>query len=187
MPSILLNATCSTCGKIFKNSKGLTRHKQYIHRYNQRRQDLDELPENTIAEFKQILIAEIHKKLLLNFRSMGKKSISIPCPENHDTYQVLSTIFNSDQWGKKKYSQNQQTYVVCLDSSSQNISVVEEINPLEKLLQLSKKKQKIIRKPRFLRGEILIEWKNKIFKEINGNVFKAGYLFINFYISQSCK
>jgi len=30
-------------------------------------------------------------------------------------YQVLGEILNSDQWEKKVYSQNQQTYVVCLD------------------------------------------------------------------------
>ncbi|RHZ77187.1 hypothetical protein Glove_184g135 [Diversispora epigaea] len=143
---------------------------------------LDELPDNIIAEFKQILLAEIHKKLPLNFRSMEKKIVFIPCPESHETYQVLSTIFNSDQWGKKIYSQNQQTYVVCLDSPSQDTSVIEKIDPLEKLLQLSKKKTK---QPRFLRGEILIEWKKKVFKEINGNIYRAGYLHINFYISQS--
>ncbi|RHZ53205.1 hypothetical protein Glove_444g47 [Diversispora epigaea] len=148
----LLNARCSTCRKVFKNSKGLARHKQYIQRYNQRHQELDELPDNIIAEFKQILLAEIHKKLPLNFRSMGKKIVSIPCPE------------------------------ICLDSPSQDTSVIEEIDPLEKLLQLSKKK---IRQPRFLRGEILIEWKKKVFKEINGNIYRAGYLHINFYISQS--
>ncbi|RHZ67821.1 hypothetical protein Glove_299g5 [Diversispora epigaea] len=163
----LLNARCSTCRKVFKNSKSLARHKQYTQRYNQRHQELDELSDNIIAEFKQILLTEIHKKLPLNFRSMGKKIVSIPCPESiffsvfggyihyhsyskgiykcifrgHETYQVLSTIFNSDQWGKKIYSQNQQTYVVCLDSPSQDTSIIEEIDLLEKLLQLSKKKQ----------------------------------------------
>jgi hypothetical protein len=78
---------------------------------------------------------------------------------------------------------------VCADPIPWNNNLqdqsVEEIDPLEKLLKLSIKKQKIKRRPRFLRGEILIEWKKKIFKEINGNINKAGYLNINFYISQS--
>ena len=63
------NAFCSTCGKEFKGSKGLTRHKQIVQKYNQRQQELDELPVNTIAEFKQILVSEIHKKLPLTLRT----------------------------------------------------------------------------------------------------------------------
>jgi hypothetical protein len=211
------NSTCSTCGKEFKNSRGLTQHKQNVQRYNQRQQELDELPVNITAEFKQILVAEIHKKLPLNFRSMGKKLISIPCPESlffsvftgniHyyskakgiyrcifrgcDAYKVLGEILNSDQWGKKVYSQNQQTYVVCLDPVPWNNSNFQcklgEIDPLEQLLLSSIEKSKTtkIRRPRFLRGEILIEWKKKISKEVNGNVNMAGYIFFNFYIAQS--
>lgn len=210
------NSTCSTCGKAFKNTKGLTRHKQNVQRYNQRQQELDELPINTIAEFKQILIAEIHKRLPLNFRSMGKKLVTIPCPESlffsvfagniHyfskakgiyrcifrgcDAYKILAKILNSDQWGKKTYSQNQQTYVVCLDPAPLNHPNFqrqsEEIDPLEQLLQSSIEKTKTkARRPRFLRGEILIEWKKKISKEVNGITNVAGYMFFNFYIAQS--
>ncbi|RHZ56490.1 hypothetical protein Glove_401g17 [Diversispora epigaea] len=150
---------------------------------------LDELPINTINEFKQIIVTEIHRKLTPSFRSMGKKTLTIPCTESSNSYEILSSIFNSEQWGKKIYSQNQVTYIVCADpipwnNNLQNQSI-EEIDPLEKLLQSSIKKKIIKRRPRFLRGEILIEWKKKTFKEINGNINKAGYLHINFYISQS--
>ena len=129
------DSLCSICGKEFKNSKGLARHKQIVQKYNQRQQELDELPVNTITEFKQIIITEIHKKLPLNFRSMGKKLITILCPESlffsifagnihyyskvkgnykcifqgHDAYQVLSEILNSEHWGKRVYSQNHTT------------------------------------------------------------------------------
>ncbi|RHZ83338.1 hypothetical protein Glove_97g108 [Diversispora epigaea] len=206
---------CLTCGKEFKNSKGLARHQNNVQKYNQHQEELDEIPINTIDEFKQIIVSEIHKKLSLSFKTMGKKLVTIPCTESiffsvfgghihyyfkvkefykcffrgSNSYEILSEIFNSEQWGKKVYSQNQVTYIVCLDPISWNNSSqdqsVEEINPLENLLQLSIKKKIIKRRPRFLRGEILIEWKKKIFKEINGNINKAGYLYINFYISQS--
>ncbi|CAB4403220.1 unnamed protein product [Rhizophagus irregularis] len=176
MPSVTLpqsnNSTCSTCKKEFKNSKGLARHQQNVRRYNKRHQELDELPVNTVVEFKQILVAEIHKKLPLNFKSMGKKLFSIPCPESifFSIFAVLSKILNSDQWGKRIYSQRQQTYVVCLDPIPWNVSnnlqdQSKEIDPLEQLLQSTTRKQhKTIRtrRPRFLRGEILIEWKKNV-------------------------
>ena len=81
-PSPNISFLCVTCGKQFKNSQGLTRYNEIVQKYNQCQQGLDELPANTIAEFKEILVMEIHKKLVLNFRSMGKKLVSILCPES---------------------------------------------------------------------------------------------------------
>src|SRR4051812_10777988 len=92
------------------------------------------MPANTISEFKEILVMEIHKKLGLNFRSMEKKLVSIPCSESifssifsghihyyfkvkgnykcifhgDDAYQILSEILNSDQWGKKIIHKNKK-------------------------------------------------------------------------------
>ncbi|RHZ46309.1 hypothetical protein Glove_627g47 [Diversispora epigaea] len=119
MPSTTLSLSrCSTCGKEYKNSKGLTQHKYYVQQYNQRQQELDELPINTINEFKQIIVTEIHRKLTPSFRSMGKKTLTILCTESSNSYEILSSIFNSEQWGKKIYSQNQVTYIVCADPIS---------------------------------------------------------------------
>ncbi len=69
-------------------------------------------------------------------------------------------------------------------SNSQN-QQPEEIDPLEQLLQSTTKKHKTIRtrRPRFLRGEILIEWKKKMSK-VNGTINMAGYIHFNFYIAQ---
>lgn len=192
-------------------------HTRIVQRYNQR-QDLDKLPANIISEFKEILVAEIHKKLVLNFKSMGKKLVSIPCPESlffsifsghihyysktrrnykcifrgDGAYQILGEILNSDQWGKRVYSQNQETYVVCLEPAPWNPNLYdqseEEIDPLEQLIIQQRsliKKYKRTRRPKFLRGEILIEWKKRISKEINENICTAGYVYFNFYISQS--
>ncbi|CAJ0763306.1 14013_t:CDS:2, partial [Entrophospora sp. SA101] len=104
-----------------------------IQQYNQH-QDLDRLPTNIIAEFKEILIIEIHKKLVLNFRTKGNYKCIF---QGEKAYEIISGILNSNQWGKKVYSQNQETYVVCLDpvpwnpSTSHNQS--EEVHPLEQI------------------------------------------------------
>jgi len=74
----------------------------------------------------------------------------------------LSEILNSNQWGKKVYSQNQETYVVCLDpipwnsSNSQNQFEENETDPLEQLIYQQHLVKKT-RRPRFLYGKILIE------------------------------
>ncbi|PKK74671.1 hypothetical protein RhiirC2_774503 [Rhizophagus irregularis] len=189
---------CTTCRKQFKNSRGLMQHTRIVQRYNQR-QDLDKLSANTISEFKEILVVEIHKKLVLNFKSMGKKLVFIPYPESlffsifsghihyysktrrnykcifrgDGAYQILGEILNSDQWGKRVYSQNQETYVVCLESASWNLNLYdqleEEIDPFEQLIiqqQSLIKKYKRTRRPKFLCGEILIEWKNAYQKKL---------------------
>ena len=137
------------------------------------------------------------------------RKFSIPCPESifvsifagnihyyskargiyrcifqgYDAYQVLSKILDSDQWGKKIYSQNQQTYVVCLDPIPNSQDQLEEIDPLEQLIQSTIKKNNNTRRPRLLRGEILIEWKKKMLK-VNGVLNPAGYIHFNFYIAQ---
>ncbi|POG78552.1 hypothetical protein GLOIN_2v1836763 [Rhizophagus irregularis DAOM 181602=DAOM 197198] len=188
---------CSTCGRQFKSSRGLTQHTRVIKKYNQR-QGLDDVPANTISEFKEILVMEIHKKLVLNFRSIGKKLVSILCPETKGNYkcifhgdgayQILSEILNSDQWGKKGYSQKQETYVVCLNPTPWNSNShdqSEEIDPLEQLIHQQSKNYKKTRRPKFSRGEILVEWKKRVSREINGNLCTAGYIYFNFYISQS--
>ncbi|CAG8845434.1 22030_t:CDS:1, partial [Gigaspora margarita] len=65
----------------FKSSKGLSYHNTIIKKFNIRNPKLKQIPKHTITEFKNILISVIHQKLPLNFKSMGKQSFSIPCPE----------------------------------------------------------------------------------------------------------
>ncbi|GET65970.1 hypothetical protein GLOIN_2v1836763 [Rhizophagus irregularis DAOM 181602=DAOM 197198] len=126
---------------------------------------------------------------------MGKKLVSIPSKGNYrcifhgdSAYQILSEILNSDQWGKKGYSQKQETYVVCLNPTPRNSNShdqSEEIDPLEQLIHQQSKNYKKTRRPKFSRGEILVEWKKRVSREINGNLCTARYIYFNFYISQS--
>ncbi|CAG8554699.1 41267_t:CDS:1 [Gigaspora margarita] len=157
--------TCLICGKSFKSLQGLNLYQTIVCKYNKKRSDLDKLPFHTVAEFKVTLIGLIHQKLSLNFKSMGKQTLIVPCLESlfylifsghihyyskrtskykcifhGDTvYQRLAKIFNNPNWGRKFYNQNQQTYIVCKDSD-RFVNIIEhnkeeEINPLEILTQ----------------------------------------------------
>ena len=57
-----------------------------------------------------------------------------------DAYQDFSKILDSDQWGKRIFLQNQQTYVVCLNQIPDSQDQLEEIDPLEQLIQSTIKK-----------------------------------------------
>ncbi|CAG8770856.1 8836_t:CDS:2, partial [Rhizophagus irregularis] len=115
---------------------------------------LDILPENTIHQFKAILVHYIRKRLPKGYRQLGKQTVSISATEsqfyavfkNHIHYysatkgiykcifrggssnQVLSNILEMQGWEIKFYDQRQCTYVVLCDGDN-NIENGEE-NPI---------------------------------------------------------
>nr|CAG8516773.1 6248_t:CDS:2 [Entrophospora candida] len=115
---------CSICGKKFKSLY------------------LDRLPTNIIAEFKEILTMEIHKKLVLNFRTKGKYKCIF---QGEKAYEIINPV----PWNP---------------STSHNQSE-EEVHPLEQLIYQQSLIKKQARQPQFLHGEILIEWKKHISNE----------------------
>lgn len=52
---------CNVCEKEFKSKRNLISHLNIIVKYNSLRSDLDILPENTIHQFKGILVHYIRK------------------------------------------------------------------------------------------------------------------------------
>ncbi|KAF0552123.1 hypothetical protein F8M41_022550 [Gigaspora margarita] len=112
-----------------------------VKKFNTRQSNIDKLPKGIITKFKSIVVSLIHHNLPLNFKLIGKQTLSIPCPESlfyaifsghihhyskrtgaykckfcrTSAYQTLAKILNSEKWGRKVYSQNQQIYVVCQD------------------------------------------------------------------------
>ncbi|GBC22095.2 hypothetical protein GLOIN_2v1482031 [Rhizophagus irregularis DAOM 181602=DAOM 197198] len=73
---------CNICGKLFKKRGGLTRHLNTIIKYNSLRPDIDALPDNTVHQFKAILVHYIRKRLPKGYRQLGKQTVSIPATES---------------------------------------------------------------------------------------------------------
>ncbi|CAG8529721.1 4776_t:CDS:2, partial [Dentiscutata heterogama] len=124
---------CNVCGNSYKTSRGLAKHLSIVKKYNASRPDLDTLPENTIQQFKDILVHYIHKRLPRGYKQLGKQTVLVPATEsqfysifqNHihfysatkskykcifhgsSSNQLLANILNVQDWGIKFYDQQQ--------------------------------------------------------------------------------
>jgi hypothetical protein len=198
---------CSICGKLFRKSGGLTRHLNIVAKYNSLRPDLDTLPENTIHQFKAILVHYIRKKLPKGYKQLGKQTVSIPATEsqfyavfkNYIHYysatrgiykcvfrggasnQILANILGMQGWEIKFYDQRQCTFVVLCDGDN-NIENGED-NPIA--TASTHETIKKLRKPKCIRGQLVVEWKKQKNADFNGNFTQAGHVYFHFYNSQA--
>jgi len=205
---------CFLCGQQFKTPGGLARHNTIIKKYNKPSNNVKRIPKTVLKEFKQTLVFLIHQKLSNNFNHMGRQSLHIPCTESlffglfkghihyfktniykcifrgSNAYQALAKIFDFNEWGRRFYKQNQQTYIVIQENfqlpNKSNISMMQESEvDIDPLLQLvTTKSQKKPRKSKFTYGEVLVEWRYKKKIEEDGTVCIAGFMYIHFYIKQ---
>src|ERR1044072_558543 len=189
---------CNTCGKQFRKKGGLTRHLNIITKYNTLHSDLDILPENTIRQFKGILVHYIHKRLPRGYKQLGKQTVSVPATEsqfyavfkNYIHYysarksvykcmfhgvsanQILANILEMQEWGIKFYEQQQRTYVVLCDD---NNTESDDENPILRATKQCKSKYK--------RGQLVVEWKKQKNIDFNGNITQAGHIYFHFFNS----
>src|SRR5437868_3122412 len=92
-----------------------------------------------------------------------------------DTSSKLAQIFNNENWDTKFYGNDEMTLVITNLEEE-----IEEENPLDK-------KQKLLihlpRRPRYKRGEVIIEWRHKCKKDMKGNKYEGGFLYMHFWIT----
>ncbi|GBB93933.1 hypothetical protein RclHR1_22590002 [Rhizophagus clarus] len=125
--SVLQQYECAICKAIYKSKAGLTRHKNIVKKYNERREDLYTLPSEAITEFKAHLVHVIQNKLKGHFSKSGRQTISFPCLESlffgvfegyihhynyrsgsykcffqgSDAYTKISNLFGNPNWRRK--------------------------------------------------------------------------------------
>ncbi|KAF0491421.1 hypothetical protein F8M41_021828 [Gigaspora margarita] len=73
---------CSICDEEFKSKRGLSYHNAMVKKFNTHQSNIDKLPKAIITKFKSIVVFIIYHNLPINFKSMEKQTLSIPCPES---------------------------------------------------------------------------------------------------------
>lgn len=73
---------CIICNNTYNSRSSLIQHETRKHsNYHEYPSNIPSPSEYCLLEFKKSLIFNIKKKLSLNHRSLGKKSVTIPCSE----------------------------------------------------------------------------------------------------------
>ncbi|RIB07707.1 hypothetical protein C2G38_2213621 [Gigaspora rosea] len=172
---------CEVCRKMFRTERGLNRHKKVVQKYNIRRDGLYTLPLEAIKQFKTYLIYIIRSKLKEHFKQSGKQTLSFPCLESlffgvfegyihyfnckncsykcffqgPDAYSQLANILNNQDWGRKFFDDDHQTFALLFDAQAE-------------------KREQYKKKPRL--PKLTIEWKLKSQKDAKNNQALAGYI-----------
>lgn len=179
---------CEICRAKYKTKRGLTRHQSIVRKYNIRREGLYVLPSEAIGQFKKDLLYIIGSKLKEHFTHSGRQTLSFPCLESlffgvfeghihyfnkngsyqcffhgPNAYTQLATIFNNQNWGRRFFDNDQQTFVLLFDAQA------------EKNSNCKKKKGF---------PQLTVEWKTKYKKDTKNNQTSAGYMYLNFYTLQ---
>lgn len=195
---------CLICGKIFNTKRGLSQHNAIVRKYNTFRGNLYKLSKAFINDFKKTLVFLIHCQLPCHFMKIGMKAVTVACTESQffatfggyihhysnktqiykcifrgpDTSYKLAQILNNQNWGIKFYGGDEVTLVITNLEEE-----IEEENPLDKKRKLLIHSSRI-RRSRYKRGEVIIEWKPKRKKDIKGNKYEGGFLYMHFWITK---
>ncbi|RIB03462.1 hypothetical protein C2G38_2122956 [Gigaspora rosea] len=132
---------CEICEMIYKTKRGLMCHQRIVQKYNIRRKGLYTLPSQA---FKADLVHIIGSKLKEHYSWSGKQTITFPCLESlffgvfkghihyfnrrnysykcffHglDAYSQLASLFKNQNWGRKFFSNDQQTFILLFNAQS---------------------------------------------------------------------
>ncbi|RIB01533.1 hypothetical protein C2G38_2150415 [Gigaspora rosea] len=133
------------CGITYKTKRGLNRHQSIVRKYNIRREGLCVLPFEAVNQFKKELTYIIGSKLKAHYSQSGRQALSFPCLESlffeifkgyihyfnrknnsykcffhgPDAYMQLASIFNNQNWGRKFFDNDQQTFILLFNEQAE--------------------------------------------------------------------
>ncbi|CAG8686013.1 12939_t:CDS:2 [Cetraspora pellucida] len=185
---------CPLCPrKAFKNQQGYHKHQKDIHTSKiNNKNSKDELVNNSLDEFKNILIYTIQKQLKNNIKNIELQSVKFPYLKSQfvgifgnyltrysssqkwyqcifkeeNAIELVSQILGRTNWSIRSYLYGQQTNIILISSDS----------TINKIKKDKHKKQKQI--------ELYIEWKQCIIKDATNQISIIGYITMHFFIEQ---
>ena len=134
---------CIICNNTYNSRNSLIQHEMWRHsNYHEYPLNVLSPSEYCLLEFKKSLIFNIKKKLTLNHRSLGKKSITIPCSEGmflnifkdhiqrysparrfylcsfieEEGDETLRDLLGEEDWAIRHYGNKQYVYVDIVNS-----------------------------------------------------------------------
>ncbi|CAG8739166.1 1365_t:CDS:2, partial [Cetraspora pellucida] len=108
---------CEICGIKYKTKRGLNHHQSIVRKYNVRREGLYVLPLEAVNQFKKDLIYIIGSKLKAHFTQSGRQTLSFSY-----AYMQLASIFDNQNWGRKFFDNDQQTFILLFDAQAKKRS-----------------------------------------------------------------
>ncbi|CAG8838281.1 14474_t:CDS:2, partial [Gigaspora margarita] len=134
---------CEICETIYKTQRGLMCYQRIVQKYNIRHKGLYMLPSQAIKQFKADLVYIIGSKE--HYSWLGKQTITFSCLEslffgvfkghihyfnhrNHsykcffhrpDAYSQLASLFKNQNWRRKFFSNDQQTFILLFNTQAQ--------------------------------------------------------------------
>ncbi|CAG8603747.1 8364_t:CDS:1, partial [Cetraspora pellucida] len=196
--------------KCYSTLRGLTRHENATYKdYNIIQPSIPQLPADYIAKFKKILVYAIQKQLPLHFSCSEKQLVKfsytksqfvgvfgkyiIQFSPSKSTYycifkgknadNILSKIFEDQQWGTKYYEAGQSTYIVLYMEEwdqQQSLSLQNEKNTKSTQAKSNLKKQPI-------QSEMHIQWHVESLSYVKGHTTSSGYISMIFKIDRDYK
>jgi hypothetical protein len=199
-PTLQQYFECKVCRVLYKTKRGLACHQNIVQKYNIRHEGLYTLPSEAIDQFKADLVHIIGSKLKGHFKQSGKQTLSFPCLEGlffgvfeghihyfnykngsykcffqgPDAYTQLANLLNNQNWGRKFFDNDQQTFVLLFDGQTE-----AKINGNLFEGQILKHKKKFSCLPK-----LMVEWKKKSKRDAKDNQTSAGYIHLSFCTRQ---
>ena len=142
---IIIHIICIICNNTYNSKNGLNQHETRKHsNYHEYPLNIPSTSEYSLLAFKKSLIFNIKKKLTLNHKSLGKKSLTIPCSEGmflsifkdeiqryspsrrfylctfmgEEGDEKLRELLGNEDWAIRYYDNNQYAYVDIINNQT---------------------------------------------------------------------
>lgn len=162
---------CVICNKSYKTKNGLIQHEKKKHsEYRGYPSNIPPPHQYYLTQFKQNLIYNIKKKLTLHHKTLGKKTLTIPCSEG-----MFLGVFKNDF---KRYSPARRLYLSSFVGEEGNEKLGDLFGDKDWSIRYFNNNQFIYID--IINFEVNVVWKEIKIVEGNGQITNSSNMIINF-------